>query len=208
MEYGNYGYNFKSFFKGSTAIIRRSLYGKYTIDIQLEYGEKFWNAYLNSRKFLFLGCMQGHEPTYSVVKYIDKSIVDFLNRMERDNKFEDTGIIFVGDHGLHLSPIYAILSPENYFYQRDLPVCFIVLYYNKNIKIDDLYDNQQKFVTPYDIYESLFHIIFGNNYKKQNIKELQRKSLFKYINETERNCDLYSEIKGIHCKCIKKKNVK
>ena len=202
----NYGYSFNNYFKGSSAIIRRSLYGKQTIDLQLEYGEKFWNAYLNSRKFLFFGCMQGHEPTYSVVKYIDKSIVDFLNRMEKNNKFKDTGIIFVGDHGLHISPIYAILSPENYFYQRDLPACLIVLDYNKNIKIDDLYDNQQKFVTPYDIYETLFHIIFGNNYKKQNIKELQRKSLFKYINETERNCNLYSEIKGKHCKCIKKKS--
>jgi hypothetical protein len=198
----NYGYNFRSFFKGSSAIIKRSLYGKQTIDIQLEYGEKFWNAYINSRKYLFLAFLHGHEPTYSVVKYIDKPISDFLNRLQKDNKLKDTCIFFVGDHGLHLSPIYAILSPENYFYQRDLPVLFIVLDYNKNIKIDDLYDNQQKFTTPYDIYETLFHIIFGNNYKKQNINMLQRKSLFKYINETERNCNLYSEIKGIHCKCI------
>ena len=198
----NYGYNFRSFFKGSSAIIRRSLYGKQTIDLQLEYGEKFWNAYLNSRKYLFLAFMHGHEPTYSVVKYIDKPLVNFLNKLQKDKKLKDTGIIFVGDHGLHLSPIYAILSPENYFYQRDLPAFFIILDYNKNIKIDDLYDNQQKFITPYDIYESLFHIIFGNNYKKQNIKKLQRKSLFKYINETERNCSLYSEIKGRHCKCI------
>ena len=201
----NYGYSFRSFFKGSSAIIRRSLYGKQTIDLQLEYGEKFWNAYLNSRKYLFLAFMHGHEPTYSVVKYIDKPIVDFLNRLKKDNKFKDTGIFFVGDHGLHLSPIYAILSPENYFYQRDLPVLFIVLEYNKNIKIDDIYDNQQKFITPYDIYETLFHIIFGNNYKKQKINVLQRKSLFKYINETERNCNLYLEIKGRHCKCIIKK---
>ena len=198
----NYGYSFRSFFKGSSAIIRRSLYGKQTIDLELEYGEKFWNAYLNSRKFLFLAFMHGHEPTYSVVKYIDKPIRDFLNRLQKDNKFKDTGIIFVGDHGLHISPIYAIISPYNYFYQRDLPVFFIVLDYNKNIKIDDLYDNQQKFITPYDIYESLFHIIFGNNYNKQNINELKRKSLFKFINETERNCSLYNEIKDINCKCI------
>ena len=198
----NYGYNFRSFFKGSSAIIRRSLYGKQTEDLELEYGEKFWNAYLNSRKYLFLAFLHGHEPTYSVVKYLDKPIVDFLNKLEKDNKLKDTGILIVGDHGLHLSPIYAIISPEYYFYQRDLPVLFIVLDYNKNIKIDDLYDNQQKFVTPYDIYESLFHIIFGNNYKKQNINVMQRKSLFKYINETERNCKLYSEIVGVHCKCI------
>jgi hypothetical protein len=198
----NYEYHFRSFFKGSSSIIRRSLYGRQTIDLQLEYGEKFWNAYLNSRKYLFLAFMHGHEPTYSVVKYIDRPIVDFLDRLQKDNKFKNTCIIFVGDHGLHISPIYALLSPENYYYQIDLPAFFIVLDYNKKIQVDNLYDNQQKFVTPYDIYESLFHIIFGNNYKKQNIKKLQRKSLFKFINETERNCSLYSEIKGTHCKCI------
>lgn len=198
----NYGDSIMHFLKGTTSIIRRSLYGKQTIDLLLEYGEKFWNSYLNSRKFLLLAFNHGHEPTYSVLKYIDKPIAAFLKRLEDDNKFKDTGIIFIGDHGLHLSPIYAILSPENYFYQRDLPVFFLVLDYNKNIKIDDLYDNQQKFITPYDIYESLFHIIFGNNYKKQKINDLQRKSLFKFINETERNCNIYSEIKDINCKCI------
>ena len=200
----NYGYRFRSFFKGSSAIIRRSLYGKQTEDLELEYGEKFWNAYFNSRKYLLLAFLHGHEPTYSVVKYIDKSIFDFLNRFQKENKFKDTGIFFVADHGHHISPIYAVIAPENFFYQRDLPAFFIVLDYNKNIKkFDDLYDNQQKFVTPYDIYESLFHIIFGNNYKKQKlINQLKRISLFKYINETTRNCGLYSEIKGTSCKCI------
>ena len=123
--------------------------------------------------------MHGHEPTYSVIKYIDKPIVDFLNKLQKDGKFKDTGIIFVGDHGLHISPIYVVLASENYFYQQFLPAFFIVFDYNKNIKINELYDNQQKFVTPYDVYETLFHIIFGNNYKKQNINKLQRKSLFK-----------------------------
>lgn len=198
----NYGYKFRSFFKGSSAIIRRYLYGKETIDIQLEYGQKFWEAYSYSRKFLCLAFLHGHEPTYTVVKYIDKPIVDFLNKLQKEEKIKDTCIIFAGDHGLHISPIYSIISPEHYFYQRDLPALFIVLDYNKKINIENLYDNQQKLVTPYDIYESLFHIIFGNNYKKQNINVLQRKSLFNYINETERNCTLYSEIKGSQCKCV------
>jgi phosphoglycerol transferase MdoB-like AlkP superfamily enzyme len=170
--------------------------------LQLEYGEKFWNAYEKSRKFLFLAFLHGHEPTYSVVKYIDKPIVEFLNRLEKNDKLKDTCIFFVGDHGLHISPIYALLAPENYSYQIVLPALFIVFNYNKNLKINEIYDNQQKLVTPYDIYETMFHIIFGNNYKKQKRNKLQRKSLFKYINETERNCSLYSEIKIKYCKCI------
>ena len=75
----NYGASFRSFFKGSSSLIRRSLYGKQTIDLELEYGEKFWDAYKNSRKFLLLAFMHGHEPTYSVLKYIDKPIAGFLN---------------------------------------------------------------------------------------------------------------------------------
>ena len=45
----------------------------------------------------------------------------------------------------------------------------------------EVYINQQKFLTAYDIYESLYHIIFGN--ENQNFQSSKRFSIFQYINE-------------------------
>ena len=77
--------------------------------------------------------------------------------------------------------------------------CFLM-----EINESELYKNQQKFITAYDIYESLYHIIFGNNYEKQNYESDKRFSIFQYINEKNRTCDNYDEIDNYTCKCFKR----
>jgi hypothetical protein len=58
--------------------------------------------------------------------------------------------------------------------------------------------NQQKFVTAYDIYETLLHICFG----EEKFMNSNGKSLFSYIDESQRNCEKYYELKSSDCRCL------
>ena len=69
--------------------------------------------------------------------------------------------------------------------------------------------NQQIFVTPYDIYNTLLHIAFGENTHeyKQNSTQYGS-SLLTKINYKQRYCDspfLDFQINLFNCRCNKKK---
>jgi predicted AlkP superfamily phosphohydrolase/phosphomutase len=76
----------------------------------LEYGEKFWKAYENEKKFLYLEFMDGHEGTGEVVRYLDAPLVKMLENIN----LEDTTIIVFSDHGWHMHSIYYLLDIDVY----------------------------------------------------------------------------------------------
>ena len=57
-------------------------------------------------------------------------------------------------------------------------------------------------ITPFDIYYTIRHIIYGSKYKTNISDELnsEGESLFKYINPKERNCSKYKYF--TECQCI------
>ena len=44
---------------------------------------------------------------------------------------------------------------------------------------EQLLKNQQKFITAYDIYETLYHIVYGNNYIRQENPDMNKR--FPYL---------------------------
>ena len=120
---------------------------------------------------------------------------------------KDTAVFFISDHGLHVSTVFAVLSPDNYFHERSIPFLFLLFDDNERVPKEELYKNQQKFVASYDIYETFYHIIFGNDYEKQNIEPEKRKSLFGFIDESNRNCDTHPEITKSSCKCLANRHI-
>ena len=89
---------------------------------------------------------------------------------------------------------------------------FLLLTKNNNIEKYklNLENNQQIFLTPYDIHETLLHIIFGKN---KNLNDLKDKfsfnnkgnSVFLDINESERICEKYDDwLDSNFCICSKK----
>ena len=157
--------------KHINAMTKRCLYEKTNIDYQFEYGLQFWNKYKNNRKFFMLVNNDGHESTLEVIKYDDDNIFNFLNKLYNENLLEDTTIFLLSDHGCSLPTVYYF----NEFFQieKHLPMLFIMTKDKENQsyyqQYNNIYNNQQKFITAYDIYNTLCYLMLGNNYyKKKN----------------------------------------
>ena len=56
-------------------------------------------------------------------------------------------------------------------------------------------------ITAYDVFNTLIHIIYGDDFEELNIHNTKGVSLFKYIDENNRTCDNYEELKKKHCRC-------
>ncbi len=185
----------------------RCLYGKKVIEHLYEYGEQFWRKYKNNRKYLSIITNDGHEGTLETLKYADDTIYNFLNNLFNDNLLKDTTIFLLSDHGVVLSSIYQLF--DFYFLEKALPMLYIFVNDRKNVSYEDqyinIYENQQKFITPFDIYNTFGHLLFGKNYNtiknktiyKDTFKSGYGISLFNYINGKERNPKKYSHISDI-----------
>ena len=139
--------------QGSSAMLRRCLYGREVFEYVIEYGEKFWNTYRNEPKILELGLLDGHEPSAEVVKYLDEPLVKFLEKFESQGLLKDTTLIFYSDHGHHLNFFYYLFGLKDLMYELKLPMMFILFPRN----LADIYGNYMKnlenvLISGYDIY--------------------------------------------------------
>ena len=185
----------------------RCLYDKQNMEYFLEYIEQFWRKYESNRKFVSLFTNHGHEGTLSVIKYQDEIMANFLNRLFDNNLLKDTIIIFLSDHGVGMPSIYYPLD----FYQieLDLPSLFIFINDRKNMSYEKQYkyiqENQQNFLTGFDVYNTMGNIIYGDYYENipnktldiDSCKSIFGISLFNKINAKERFPKKYSNISSI-----------
>ena len=188
-------------YMGPYSIRRRCLYGKDTFEYVLEYGQKFWETYLNEKKFLRLSFQDAHEGTLEVVKYLDKKLAEFLEFFWHKKYLEDTAIFLVSDHGNNMIGFYNILQVEDYVLEKTLGTWLMILPKKINVDEKNIEINQQRLVTPYDIHDTLLDM-FGY---KLNDKVYSRKgkSIFSEINGLERNCDFYKQdLLPLWCRCV------
>ena len=188
-------------YMGPYSIRRRCLYGRDTFEYIIEYGEKFWETYINEHKFLRLSFQDAHEGTLEVVKYLDVKLAEFLQNFEKKGYLNDTAIFFVSDHGNNMIGFYNLFQVEDYVLEKTLGTWFMLLPKNKNIDETYLEINQQRMVTPYDIHDTLLDI-FGYHIN-DNVYSRKGKSIYTEINGLERNCDYYSQdIITLWCRCF------
>ena len=198
---------------GMTTLTMRCLYGRLNVEPLLEYSEQFWRLYSNNRKLLSIVTSYGHEGSLSVLKYVDDSIANFLNSLFDDNLLKDTTVILMSDHGASLPSAYYIY--DFYHIEYTMPMLFILINDKKNATYEEQYmylnENQQSFITAFDIYNTLGHILFGDEYSNIKNKTSQEDtfkseygiSLFNKINSKERSPKNYthlSEINTDYCK--------
>ena len=198
---------------GISSVTMRCLYGKPDIEQFLDYTDQFWRKYSNNRKFSTVITNHGHEGSLNVVKYIDDSIFNFLNNLFNDNLLRDTTVFLISDHGVVLPSVYYLFD----FFQLEkaLPMLYILVNDRKNVSYEEQYmnmhENQQKFITGFDIYNTFGHLLFGKEYNSvKNKTKLENTfksengiSLFNYINGKERNVEKYSQIASIYLHCCK-----
>ena len=187
----------------------RCLYDKQNIEHLFDYTEQFWRKYSENRKYSIIITNHGHEGTLSVVKYSDNIIANYLNRLFNDNLLKETSILFLSDHGVGMPSVYSIYD----FYQIEwhLPAFFIIINDRKNISYEHQYkyinENQQTFITAFDIYNTIGNLIYGDDYinipnktlEQNTIKSPLGISLFNKINQKERyaNSNKYRDYSGI-----------
>ena len=188
----------------------RCLYGKQISDHLYEYSNQFWRKYNNNRKFVTIITNDGHEGSLENLKYIDDIIFNFLNNLFNDNLLKDSSIFLLSDHGVGMPSIYFL----NDFYriEEHLPMLYMIINDRKNISYNEqygyLYENQQSFITAYDIYNTFGNIIYGDNYSfiknKTNNKDTPKSnkgiSLFNKINSKNRTPKIYFRMTDQVCK--------
>ena len=198
-------------FSGPYGILRKCLYGQDTFKYVIEYGKKFWDAYPKNKKFLRMMFQDGHEPTGQVVKYLDEYLYDFLEDLFENKKLENTALFILSDHGnSYFNYIYYyIFKSDDSLIERSYAMLFIILPYDKNNKnkiseeyYNNIYNNQQILVSPYDIHNTLIHIALGENtINNYHVHSKRGKSLLSSFNGKSRNCNTWSNIIEGECLC-------
>jgi len=190
----------------------KCLYGKPTSQHLYEYGSQFWRKYKDNRKFLTIISNDGHEGTLEVLKYIDDIIYNYLTELYNDNLLKDSTILLFSDHGVGMPSFYNLYN--FYYIEENLPMLYIIVNDRKNLNYEQQYkninENQQTFITGFDIYNTIGNIIYGDDYNSIKNKTLKSDtfkseygiSLFDKINQKIRNPKLYqfsSTISSFSC---------
>ena len=188
----------------------KCLYGKSISNHLFEYSNQFWRKYINNRKFLNIISNDGHEGTLEVLKYTDDVIYNFLNNLFKDNLLKDSSIFLLSDHGVGMPSIYFLY--KFYEIEQNLPMLYMIVNDRKNYsyarQYKNIYENQQAFITGYDIYNTIGNLIYGDKYnyiknktsKNDTPKSNLGKSLFSDINKKKRYPGLYSDMIYKFCK--------
>ena len=133
----------------------------------LDYSEQFWRKYQNNRKFSLIIINSAHEETMEVMKYIDGIIYNYLYSLYNDNLFKDSSIFLVSDHGVGIQSLYYAF--EFYTIENDLPLLYVIINDRKKTSYAEQYsymrENQQTFITAYDIYNTINHLLYGDKFK-------------------------------------------
>ena len=195
-------------FGGENGILRKCLYGRESIEYSFEYAIKFWKTYEQNKKFLRVVNTYGHEYTGEKSKYSDIALYNFLNHLYSTNQLKNTTVFLTGDHGFILLGIYKILNFEDWKIEYFFPIFILLVpdiincdYYQQ---YSEILKNEQNFITPFDIYYTIRHIIYNEDYKNLPLfgNKNDGESLFKYINPKTRKCNKYKSISEQNCQCI------
>ena len=199
--------------KGVASILKRCLYGKYGFEYMIEYTKQFWKLYPDNKKFFRIHFNEGHEGSMELVTYLADPLFDFVKYFFDNNLLNDTFMFIVSDHGNHMVGPWAVIRPQDYLIETTLATLFFVVPNNAKLYKDGLYDiiweNQQTFITPYDIHDTIIHIAYGKDEPDPRAFSKRGSSLLTKIIPMERYCEspkLNLNIAKGDCKCKKYNN--
>ena len=194
--------------KGVASVLKRCLYGKYAFEYMIDYTEQFWKMYPDNKKFFRIHFNEGHEGTMELVTYLADPLFEFIKYFFDNKLLDDTFMFILSDHGNHMVGPWALIRPRDYLIESTLATLFFVVPNNKKLYKDRLYDiiheNQQTFITPYDIHDTLIHLAYGTDEPDPHAYSTHGNSLLVELNKTERYCEspkLNLEISKSDCKC-------
>ena len=173
------------------SIYKKCLYGKTNVEYLCDYAAQFWRKYKKNRKFSVIILNDGHEGTLEALKYTDIFLYNYLSSLFEDNLLKNSSVFLLSDHGVVVPSLYSLY--DFYKKERGLPMLYLLINDRDNISYKDqyfyIYENQQNFITAYDIYNTINHLLYGDYYININNKTNEHdtpksplgKSLFTYI---------------------------
>ena len=188
---------------------KKCLHGKTNIEYLCEYSNQFWRKYNQNRKLSVIISNDGHEGTLEALKYTDIILYNYLNSLFHDNLLKDSSIILLSDHGVVMPSVYGAYD----FYSKEmgLPMLYLLINDRKNINYIEqyfyLHENQQILITAFDIYNTIIHLLYGDEYITIKTKESQLEapkshlgqSLFTNISKKNRTTINLELLKYILC---------
>ena len=179
----------------------KCLYNKHLSSHYFEYTEQFWRKYKNNRKFATVLTNDAHEGSLEMLKNVDDITYNFFNSLFKDNLLKDSTVFLLSDHGVSIPSIYYL---NDFFkYEKELPMLYILINDRKNLSYEvqykNIFENQQVFITGFDIYNTIGHLIYGDQYEKiknktkikDTLKSKKGISLFNKINAKIRSPKIY-----------------
>jgi hypothetical protein len=178
------------------SIYERCLYGEPVSHYMINYAMEFWDKYSDNKKYFRMIFNYGNEPTGNVLKYLDEPLYNMLTQLYNEGKLKNTAIFITSEQGNRNNGLYNILGSSEFELEKKYGLFIMILDCSEKFKNGNYHpniiNNQNNFVTPYDIYNTMIHIILGdNNYNienKNNSQGNKGESILNKLQINERYC--------------------
>jgi ABC-type multidrug transport system permease subunit len=186
-------------YMGPYSVRKRCLYGRNTYEYVIDYGEKFWETYIEEKKFLRLSFQDAHEGTGEVVRYLDEYLENFLNKLDKKGWLDKTAIFIVSDHGNNMIGFYNIFGCPDFNKEKTLASWYMLLPKELKDFEENVRYNENTMVTPYDVFDTLLSLINEEkNYPSANGESVLKNK----INGNDRICKKYKlDLIDLWCRC-------
>ena len=175
----------------------RCLYGKPVSEYMINYATEFWDKYSDNKKYFRMTFNYGNEPTGNVLTYLDQPLYDMINNFYNSGKLKNTAVFFVSEQGNKNNGLYDVLGSAEFELEKKYGLFIMLLDWNDKFKSSNFHQNllknQNLYTSPYDVYESMIHIVLGNSsysniYRNQSVWEHRGESMFNDIHLEDRYC--------------------
>ena len=160
------------FLKKEFSSYEKCLYGKPISEHMINYATQFWEKYSENKKYFRLSFNYGNEPTGNVIKYLDEPLYNMLWNLYNERKLRNTAVFIISEQGNKNNGLYNILGSVEFEIEKKYGVFIMLLDWNEKFKKEqyhiNLLKNQNLFITPYDIYDTVVHIALGGKYENSN----------------------------------------
>ena len=179
-----------NYLKKENSVYERCLYGKPVSHYMINYAINFWDKYSDNKKYFRMIFNYGNEPTGNVLTYLDEPLYNMISHMYNNGKLKNTAIFFLSEKGNKNNGLYDLLGSAEFNQEKQNGLFIMILDWNDKFKNGNYYsnliDNQNTIITPYDIYETIIHIVLGdNNFEiknKNDSRENKEESVLNKIN--------------------------
>ena len=176
-------------------VYERCIYGKSVSEYMINYTMEFWDKYSDNKKYFRMTFNYGNEPTGNVLTYLDEPLFNMINQLYNNGKLKNTAIFIVSEQGNKNNGLYDLLGSAEFELEKKYGLFIMILNWNDKFRNGNYHQNiiknQNFFVTPFDIYNTMIHIILGKSdldSDNKDLKEYKGTSLLNEIKIQDRYC--------------------